>query len=90
MTSERNRPSPSGIGFTFHDIGPGPFEEMCQRQGITPEYPHDSLSDEPETRCTNPAGHEWHYTGTAYGGDDERWCGEGRVYCVHCGADGDA
>ncbi len=40
--------------------------------------------------CPNPKGHEWEYTGTAYGGDDERWCGEGRVYCIHCGADGDA
>ena len=35
-------------------------------------------------------GHEWAYTGTAYGGEDERWSGEGRCYCVHCGADGDA
>ncbi len=26
----------------------------------------------------------------ADGGDDERWCGEGRCYCMHCGADGDA
>jgi hypothetical protein len=34
--------------------------------------------------------HEWAYTGTAYGGDDERWSGEGRCYCLHCGADGDA
>lgn len=34
--------------------------------------------------------HEWAYTGTAYGGDDERWSGEGRAYCIHCGADGDA
>jgi hypothetical protein len=35
-------------------------------------------------------GHEWQYTGTAYGGDDESYHGEGRVYCAHCGADGDA
>lgn len=35
-------------------------------------------------------GHEWAYTGTQYGGDDERWGGEGRCYCIHCGADGDA
>jgi hypothetical protein len=35
-------------------------------------------------------GHEWAYTGTAYGGDDESYFGEGRCYCVHCGADGDA
>ena len=35
-------------------------------------------------------GHEWAYTGSAYGGDDESYSGEGRCYCVHCGADGDA
>lgn len=40
--------------------------------------------------CTNPGGHKWAYTGTQYGGDDERWQGEGRCYCEHCGADGDA
>lgn len=39
--------------------------------------------------CTNPGGHEWAYSGTAYGGDDESYFGEGRCYCVHCGADGD-
>lgn len=35
-------------------------------------------------------GHKWAYTGTAYGGDDESYRGEGRVYCEHCDADGDA
>lgn len=34
--------------------------------------------------------HEWNYTGTAYGGDDERFHGEGRTICNKCGADGDA
>jgi hypothetical protein len=34
--------------------------------------------------------HEWIYTGTNYGGDDSRWSGEGRCYCIYCGADGDA
>lgn len=34
--------------------------------------------------------HDWHYTGTQYGGDDERYNGEGVVYCTKCGADGDA
>lgn len=29
-------------------------------------------------------------TGTAYGGDDDSFFGEGRCYCEHCGADGDA
>lgn len=40
--------------------------------------------------CATERGHEWSYTGTAYGGDDEGYRGEGRVYCCHCGADGDA
>jgi hypothetical protein len=35
-------------------------------------------------------GHEFVCTGTAYGGDDESYHGEGRSYCIHCGADGDA
>lgn len=34
--------------------------------------------------------HSWVYSGSAYGGDDDRWCGEGRCYCEFCGADGDA
>lgn len=42
-----------------------------------------------EPRCTNPGGHKFICTGTAYGGDDESYGGEGRCYCVHCGADGD-
>lgn len=33
--------------------------------------------------------HEWHYTGTAYGGDDPSYHGEGHCYCSKCGADGD-
>jgi hypothetical protein len=32
-------------------------------------------------------GHEWSYTGSAYGGDNESHFGKGRCYC---GADGDA
>jgi hypothetical protein len=34
--------------------------------------------------------HDWACTGSAYGGDDDRWHGEGRMYCAKCGADGDA
>jgi hypothetical protein len=41
-------------------------------------------------RCSSPKGHSFRRTGAAYGGDDERWGGEGRCFCVHCGADGDA
>lgn len=50
--------------------------------------------DEPEERDPGQRGpcpgHEWAFTGTAYGGDDANFHGEGRAYCVHCGADGDA
>lgn len=56
-----------------------------ERAAATPR-----LDDDGEPICNNPAGHEWAYTGTAYGGDDESYHGEGRVYCVHCGTDGDA
>lgn len=45
---------------------------------------------EPGDDCSGQNGHEWAYTGTEYGGDDESYRGEGRCYCVHCGADGDA
>jgi hypothetical protein len=43
-----------------------------------------------EFQCAVEHGHDWSYTGTAYGGDDESYGGEGRVYCRHCGTDGDA
>lgn len=48
----------------------------------------ESYDDEPEPE--DNCAHEWNYTGTNYGGDDERWHGEGRVICRLCGADGDA
>jgi len=34
--------------------------------------------------------HDWIYTGTSYGGDDESYHGDGRVYCSLCGLDGDS
>jgi hypothetical protein len=43
-----------------------------------------------QTHCAITAGHRWSYTGTAYGGDDESYHGEGRCYCCYCGIDGDA
>lgn len=52
--------------------------------------PDDFDDFDGEPRCTNPEGHEWAYSGSAYGGDDDSYCGEGRCYCVWCGADGDA
>ncbi|MPS27582.1 MAG: hypothetical protein E2576_11115 [Alcaligenaceae bacterium] len=49
-------------------------------QGLSPE----------QFACATERGHSWAFTGTAYGGDDERYLSEGRCYCVYCGADGDA
>jgi hypothetical protein len=46
----------------------------------------NTLEDDPSEGCA----HVWAYTGTEYGGDDESYHGEGRVYCELCGADGDA
>lgn len=40
--------------------------------------------------CETELGHRFAYSGTAYGGDDDSYHGEGRAYCMHCGADGDA
>lgn len=71
----------------------------CHECGGPVAFPHDTFCDDCNARaeeqatgdrCTNPGGHQWSYTGTRYGGDDERWSGEGRCLCVHCGADGDA
>ncbi len=55
--------------------------ETCGRE--------QEAEDDPDA-CTNPGGHQFQHTGTAYGGDDPRWHGEGRSICIHCGADGDA
>jgi hypothetical protein len=40
--------------------------------------------------CETERGHQWSYSGTEYGGDDDSYRGEGRAYCALCGADGDA
>ena len=40
--------------------------------------------------CGITRGHSWSYTGSNYGGDDERFGGDGRCLCAYCGADGDA
>jgi hypothetical protein len=46
--------------------------------------------DEDEQDPQDSCAHDWNHTGTAYGGDDESYRGEGRVICRKCGADGDA
>lgn len=65
--------------------------EVLQRWSAKEEAAEqiEDVDDEPDGRCTNPKGHEYAYTGTAYGGDDESYHGEGRCYCIYCGADGD-
>lgn len=72
------------------------YEESSEEQANAPGrecgtcYLARSDEDPPGDRCTDPRGHKFECTGTAYGGDDERWHGEGRCLCVYCGADGDA
>lgn len=51
------------------------------------ESPGDERDPDQRGPCS---GHEFAYTGSAYGGDDDSYHGEGRAYCIHCGADGDA
>lgn len=50
----------------------------------------DGLGTLEQYICERTQGHRWSYTGTAYGGDDDRYHGEGRALCSNCGADGDA
>jgi hypothetical protein len=66
--------------------------DFCERCGdIHPALRCTAADDlDDDDHCTNAGGHEWAYTGTQYGGDDESYHGEGRCYCVWCGADGDA
>ena len=61
--------------------------QMIAFERVALSLEHD---DDGEPICSNPGGHEFECTGTQYGGDDERWGGEGRSLCIHCGADGDA
>jgi hypothetical protein len=51
--------------------------------------PIGGYDDDEGPPCPGPRGHEWAYTGTAYGGDDASYHGEGRCYCIYCGTDGD-
>lgn len=56
------------------------FRWLRDDQGLTLE----------QFECATERGHSWSFTGTAYGGDDSSYMGEGRCYCAYCGADGDA
>lgn len=60
-------------------------------QGAEPTRPEEQDEPEYDPGQRGPCqGHSWVFSGTAYGGDDESFHGEGRAYCEHCGADGDA
>ena len=63
------------------EVGPYYCEE-CGFDGISV-----SAAAEPEE---DGCDHSWVYSGSAYGGDDDSYHGEGRCYCEFCGADGDA
>ena len=99
-------PSIDASGLTSEDFADDPdfaddymsgvYDVQCQQclgSGkvvvMNGDAPKDD-EDEGERPCVNPGGHKWVYSGTAYGGDDESYHGEGRCYCEHCGADGDA
>jgi hypothetical protein len=59
----------------------------CVIKRFIDEAPPLSLD---QFRCETTRGHQWSHTGTAYGGDDASFHGEGRAYCFFCNADGDA
>ena len=63
---------------------------LCARCGQEEEQRAMLHGEEIPGEESDHCAHNWVYTGTAYGGDDPRWMGEGRCYCSHCGADGDA
>lgn len=51
----------------------------------------DPNEDPNDAECPNSVDgrHEFECTGTQSGGDDASYHGEGRCYCIWCGADGD-
>lgn len=64
--------------------------KACDGEGRRWATP-DMIEDAAAIGSDNPfCAHEWSYTGTVYGGGDASYHGEGRCYCVYCGADGDA
>ena len=77
-------------GMLTAEMEPKPSAEAVAEAAPVPAAPDDETDVGYPPPCTDPGGHEFECTGTAYGGDDERWHGEGRMLCVHCGADGDA
>lgn len=75
------------------EIAPG-YLQMRREHPLIParkihEYLRSGVENGESFEVFMCPGHQWIYTGSAYGGDDDRWCGEGRCYCRNCGADGD-
>ena len=71
------------------------WEVAREALAIAQDTPTDDPEGAPDIagRMAGPAEscrHEWIYTGTAYGGDDPSYRGEGRCICRLCGMDGDA
>lgn len=65
-------------------------EAIRRLRATTDELPRNGdreQADEPEP--PESCRHEWITTGTAYGGDDASYRGEGRCICRLCGMDGD-
>lgn len=87
-------PSCDARGCVLIEDGPGPrVAKICDRckgdkyLGATPEQVEQASA----IGSDNPfCPHDWSYSGTAYGGEDQSYHGEGRCICSLCGADGDA
>jgi len=83
-------PWPDGVTAMHYVIGEIDPDVRQREEESAAVDDDDMFGDEPDDGCTDPGGHKWAYTGTQYGGDDPSFHGEGRCYCEHCGADGDA
>lgn len=77
------------------DIAPGYLNLRKQHPAVPAKLVHQYLQESGDDGtleqfvCRVTVGHRWSYTGSAYGGDDDSYHGEGRVFCALCGADGD-
>lgn len=86
-------PKCDGHGCRVKRVDGKPVAELCERcggEGVR-FATLDMIEEAGAIGSDNPfCEHDWSYTGTAYGGEDESYHGEGRCYCSLCGADGDA
>lgn len=88
---------PAYVGYLYNEApmacygSPEKIKEWMEAGGLEgmAKAAEEADPDPEADKCPGPHGHKWAYTGTAYGGDDESYMGEGRAYCVYCGADGD-